>query len=113
MTVVNCVVLSGFMRKVYGLLAVQLSITTLIGAVFLFTPGVKEFVQVRNTRIPCQYLTAMSKFYFKGKPLFLFPAFLLSIGLLIALHIKRKETPINLILLAAFTVVEAYTVGKK
>merc|ERR1712038_2132498 len=35
------------MRKVYGLLAVQLSITTLIGAVFLFTPGVKEFVQER------------------------------------------------------------------
>merc|ERR1719400_1013179 len=32
-------------------------------------------------------------------------------GLLIALHVKRKETPINLILLAAFTVVEAYTVG--
>merc|ERR1719342_76592 len=46
-----------------------------------------------------------------GKPMFLFPAFFLSIGLLIALHIKRKETPINLILLAAFTVVEAYTVG--
>merc|ERR1712111_85779 len=81
----------GFMRKVYGLLAVQLSITTLIGGVFLFTPGVKEFVQ--------------------SKPVFLFPAFFLSIGLLIALHIKRKETPINLILLAAFTVVEAYTVG--
>ena len=36
------------MRKVYGLLAVQLSITTLIGAVFLFTPGVKEFVQVSH-----------------------------------------------------------------
>ena len=34
------------MRKVYGLLAVQLSITTLIGGVLLFTPGVKEFVQV-------------------------------------------------------------------
>merc|ERR1712241_681799 len=77
----------GFMRKVYGLLSVQLSITTLIGGVFLFTPGVKEFVQAR--------------------PAFLFPAFFLSIGL----HIKRKETPINLILLAAFTVVEAYTVG--
>lgn len=41
----------------------------------------------------------------------MFPAFFLSIGLLIALHIKRKESPINLILLAAFTVVEAYTVG--
>ena len=48
---------------------------------------------------------------FQSKPLFLFPAFFLSIGLLIALHIKRKESPINLILLAAFTVVEAYTVG--
>ena len=36
----------------------------------------------------------------------LFPAFLLSMGLLVALHVKRKETPINLILLAAFTVVE-------
>merc|ERR1712121_114265 len=69
----------GFMRKVYGLLAVQLSITTLIGGVLLFTPGVKEFVQ--------------------GKPMFLFPAFFLSIELLIALHIKRKETPINLIFL--------------
>ena len=52
------------MRKVYGLLAVQLSITTLIGAVFLFTPGVKEFVQVRSPRTLCQYLTAMSNCYF-------------------------------------------------
>jgi len=81
----------GFMRKVYGLLAVQLTITTLIGAVCLFTPGVKELVQANSW--------------------VLLPAFLLSIGLLIALHIKRKETPINLILLASFTVVEAYTVG--
>jgi hypothetical protein len=81
----------GFMRKVYGLLAVQLTITTIIGAVLLFTPGVKEAVQ--------------------GNSWMLFPAFLLSMGLLVALHVKRKETPINLILLAAFTVVEAYTVG--
>merc|ERR1719320_870897 len=79
----------GFMRKVYGLLAVRLTITTMIGAVCLFTPGVKELVQ--------------------GNSWVLFPAFFLSIGLLIALQIKRKETPINLILLAAFTVVELYT----
>ena len=52
----------------------------------LFTPGVKEAVQ--------------------GNSWMLFPAFLLSMGLLVALHVKRKETPINLILLAAFTVVE-------
>merc|ERR1712241_307811 len=63
----------GFMRKVYGLLAVQLSITTLIGAVMLFTPGVKELVQ--------------------GNSWVLFPAFSLSIGLLIALQVKRKEAP--------------------
>ena len=80
-----------FMRKVYGLLALQLTITTIIGAVFLFTPGIKECVQ--------------------SKPLFLFTAFFLSFGLFFALHVKRKESPINLILLAAFTVVEAYTVG--
>ena len=41
------------MKKVYGLLAVQLTITTIIGAVFMFTPGVKEFVQVKlNTGMP-------------------------------------------------------------
>jgi len=46
----------GFMRKVYGLLAVQLSITTLIGGVFLFTPGVKEFVQVTHSTIHLGFL---------------------------------------------------------
>lgn len=81
----------GFMRKVYSLLSVQLGITTLIGGALLLTPGVKEMVQANSWM--------------------LFPAFILSFGLLIALHIKRKEHPTNLILLAAFTVVEAYTVG--
>merc|ERR1712080_548584 len=47
----------------------------------------------------------------QGNSWVLFPAFILSLGLLVALYVKRKETPINLILLAAFTVVEAYTVG--
>jgi len=81
----------GFLRKVYSLLSMQLGLTTLIGAVFLFTPGVKEVVQ--------------------GNSWLLLPAFILSFVLLIALHIKRKETPINFILLAGFTVVQAYTVG--
>ncbi|XP_023338547.1 protein lifeguard 4 [Eurytemora carolleeae] len=81
----------GFMRKVYGLLSIQLSITTLIGAALILTPGVKEMVQANSWM--------------------LFPAFFLSFGLLIALQVKRKVHPTNLILLAAFTVVEAYTVG--
>jgi len=81
----------GFLRKVYGLLAIQLTITTIIGGVCLFTPGVKELVQANSW--------------------VMIPAFLLSFGLLIALQIKRKEAPLNLILLAGFTVVEAYTIG--
>jgi len=81
----------GFMRKVYSLLSIQLLITTLIGMALLLTPGVKEMVQDNSWM--------------------LFPAFILSMGLLVALHVKRKEHPTNLILLAAFTVVEAYTVG--
>jgi len=81
----------GFMRKVYSLLSIQLILTTLIGAALLLTPGVKEMVQSNSWM--------------------LFPAFILSFGLLIGLHVKRKEHPTNLILLAAFTVVEAYTVG--
>ena len=44
------------MRKVYGLLAVQLTITTIIGAVFMFTPGVKEFVQARHGHMRCPIL---------------------------------------------------------
>lgn len=80
-----------FLRKVYCLLGMQLTLTTLIAGVCLFTPVIKEFVH--------------------NNPWLLMVAFVASIGLLIALHIKRKETPINLILLAAFTVVEAYTIG--
>ena len=35
----------------------------------------------------------------------------LSIGLLIALGAKRRESPTNMYLLFAFTLVEAYTIG--
>merc|ERR1711902_20910 len=81
----------GFLRKVYSLLALQLIMTTLIAGVCLMTPQVKGFVH--------------------ENPWLLMIAFILSMGLLIALHVKRRETPVNLILLAGFTVVEAFTVG--
>ena len=38
-------------------------------------------------------------------------AFIASFCLLFALFLKSREHPTNLILLAAFTVVEAYTIG--
>ncbi|KAL1491365.1 hypothetical protein ABEB36_011973 [Hypothenemus hampei] len=80
-----------FLRKVYGLLAMQLFLTTIIGAVFMFTPPIKGFVQTND------WMMLLS--------------FFASIGLLIALHIKRKQSPTNFILLVAFTLVQAYTVG--
>jgi len=81
----------GFLRKVYGLLSVQLAMTTLIAAVMLFTPQIKTLVH-DNTWL-------------------LMVAFIASFGLLFALFVKSREHPTNLILLAAFTVVEAYTIG--
>lgn len=81
----------GFLRKVYGLLATQLTITTIVAATCLLTPTIKEAVH--------------------AYPGLVMVSFVLSMVLLIALHFKRKETPMNLILLAAFTVVQAYTVG--
>ena len=56
--------------------------TTLIAAVCMLTPQIKEAVQ--------------------SNPGFLLVAFILSFALLIGLYVKRRESPINLILLAAF-----------
>ena len=72
----------GFLRKVYGLLSVQLLMTTLIAGVCLFNPAVRGLIHSNSWLILL--------------------AFILSMGLLIALHIKRKESPMNLILLASF-----------
>ena len=70
------------MRKVYSLLALQLIITTIIAAVCMMTPQIKGLIH--------------------DNPWLLMVAFILSIGLLIGLHVKRRESPINLILLAGF-----------
>ncbi|KAI8511148.1 PREDICTED: protein lifeguard 4-like [Branchiostoma belcheri] len=80
-----------FLRKVYGILSMQLALTTLMGALFIYTPAIKTFVQ--------------------GSPTLLMVALFLSLGILVALHVKRTEYPTNMYLLAAFTFVEAYSVG--
>lgn len=80
-----------FLKKVYGILAVQLSFTTLFCAILNISP------------------------HLFGS--FLFNGFLLnlcgfgSIGLIIGLHFKRKEHPTNLILLGLFTFCETILVG--
>ena len=59
-----------------------------IAAVCMMTPQVKEAVQ--------------------SHPGFLLAAFVLSFAILIALYVKRRESPINLILLAAFVSINHY-----
>ncbi|CAH1965741.1 unnamed protein product [Acanthoscelides obtectus] len=80
-----------FMRKVYSLLTVQILLTVIIASIFMFTPPVRSFVHTNDWMVMVSFLA--------------------SIIILIPLHIKRRESPTNLILLAAFTVVQAYTVG--
>ena len=72
----------GFLRKVYTLLSCQLILTTIIAGTCMFTPQIKGFVH--------------------DNPWMLLVSFVLSIALLIGLSVKRRETPINLVLLAAF-----------
>lgn len=81
----------GFLRKVYGLLSVQMLMTVAVGAVCMFNTTVRSFIHTNDWLMSC--------------------AFLLSIVILVALHIKKRESPTNLILLAAFTLVQAYTIG--
>ncbi|XP_066968269.1 protein lifeguard 4-like [Macrobrachium rosenbergii] len=81
----------GFLRKVYGLLSVQLMVTTVVAAAFAYTPVLRDTIHAN------QWLLLVSIF--------------LSFGLLIALHVKRHHVPINFFLLGGFTIVEAITVG--
>ncbi|XP_004923036.1 protein lifeguard 4 [Bombyx mori] len=80
-----------FIRKVYGLLTVQLLATVSIAAVFMFVEPVQTFIHTNNWMMII--------------------AFILSMGTLIALIVKRRDSPANLYLLAAFTVIQAYTIG--
>ncbi|XP_060064655.1 protein lifeguard 4-like [Ylistrum balloti] len=81
----------GFLRKVYGILTAQILVTTVVAALFMLSEGLEKFVQTN------QWM--------------LLVAFIGTIGVLMALMVKRQETPTNYILLGIFTLFEAYTVG--
>lgn len=87
----NIYVRLGFLRKVYGILCTQLLFTVIVASVTKFTPAVRSFISQNN------WLLTLALF--------------LSLGLFIALHIKRRETPTNFILLGIFTFVQAYSIG--
>ena len=80
-----------FLRKVYGILSVQLIVTTVVAAAVAYNPVLRDAV-------PLDYRLLVNGMF-------------ASIGLLILLHISRREFPINLVLLGLFTLVEAMTMG--
>ncbi|TGZ53123.1 Transmembrane BAX inhibitor motif-containing protein [Temnothorax longispinosus] len=81
-----------FLRKVYGLLTIQILMTVALASVFVMSSTVKLYVKDNLG-------WSMSLVFF------------LTMGILIALMIKRRDHPANLILLGAFTLVMAYNVG--
>lgn len=87
----NIKIRMAFLRKVYGLLCIQLFMTIIVAAVFMMCEPVKLVIQ-RNS-----WMVGIS--------------FFMTFGILVALNVKRKDHPINLILLGAFTLIQAYTIG--
>lgn len=87
----NVYVRLGFLRKVYGILSIQLFATTMIAAFGMFTPAVKLYISQNHWMMT--------------------GAFLLSMALLLALMVKRRETPTNYFLLMGFTIVQAFTIA--
>ncbi|XP_014205210.1 protein lifeguard 4 isoform X2 [Copidosoma floridanum] len=80
-----------FIRKVYGLLSMQLLMTVIIAGVFCFVNPIKAYVQ--------------------ENPWPIMISFFATFAILIVLHFKSREHPTNLILLALFTIVQACTIG--
>jgi FtsH-binding integral membrane protein len=81
----------GFIRKVYGVLTLQMMLTIGMAAVFMLVPSINQFV-----------ISTPSLFYV---------AMALSLGVMFPLVCYRKSYPANLVLLGVWTFVEAYTLG--
>lgn len=82
----------GFIRKVYGILAAQLALTTFICAMFMFVPPLRQFA-------------------IASAGLLTIVGFIGTLGTILALVVKKDEYPLNMQLLAAFTVCESLLVG--
>lgn len=82
----------GFLRKVFGILGAQLGLTTLICAVFMLVGPVREFVLKANGVLSVVSMVA-------------------TFGTLFGLMAYKDQFPLNMQLLAAFTVGESVLVG--
>mmetsp|Transcript_21384 Transcript_21384/g.31095 ORF Transcript_21384/g.31095 Transcript_21384/m.31095 type:complete len:255 (-) Transcript_21384:1524-2288(-) len=81
----------GFLRKVYGLLAFQLTLTVVISTLFMVVTPLRNFA-VKN-----EWIAIVS--------------IILSLGCLFGLLAARHRYPLNLYLLAVFTVLQSLSVG--
>eukprot|EP00271_Cylindrocystis_brebissonii_P021101 TRINITY_DN7374_c0_g1_i1.p1 TRINITY_DN7374_c0_g1~~TRINITY_DN7374_c0_g1_i1.p1 ORF type:complete len:252 (-),score=33.91 TRINITY_DN7374_c0_g1_i1:1004-1759(-) len=81
----------GFIRKVYGILSVQVLLTVVVASFVVFTDSFKGFIT--------------------SNPAWLIALAILPLGLVCALHAFHRSHPLNMILLALFTVSVAFTVG--
>ncbi|KAG1662362.1 Protein lifeguard 4 [Nymphon striatum] len=86
----NVYIRMGFLRKVYGILSIQLLFTILVTSICVFTPVIRLYVYNN------EWLLTLAMF--------------MSFVLLIAMMIKRRQAPINYILLLAFTICQAYSI---
>ncbi|KAF3859454.1 Transmembrane BAX inhibitor motif-containing protein 4 [Dissostichus eleginoides] len=80
-----------FLRKVYTLLSLQIILTTATSALFMFCQPIKDFVHT--------------------SPAVVLVSALGSLVILVALAVYRHKHPVNLYLLAVFTLLEAVSVG--
>ncbi|GAB7359518.1 hypothetical protein MBLNU230_g6162t1 [Neophaeotheca triangularis] len=80
-----------FIRKVYAILTVQLLFTTALSAVSFFSKGYKSWIQSN------QWMMWVSLFG--------------AIGFMLLTFWKRKSYPMNLVFLAGFTALEAYSIS--
>jgi len=80
-----------YLRKVYGILSVQLGLTTVISSAIMFMPAIQSFI-IAN-------------------PWILLVNFLANLVTIFALLYKRNEYPTNFYLLGAFTFLNSFTLG--
>ncbi|XP_064021968.1 protein lifeguard 4 [Pogoniulus pusillus] len=80
-----------FLRKVYGILSIQVLLTTLTSAVFLYSTEVQAFI--------------------REWPFLILISGIGALPLMVALIFCRHQHPVNLYLLFGFTLLEALTVG--
>merc|ERR1712110_948995 len=81
----------GFIRKVYGILSIQMVLSVAVAVLFMFEPSTHKFV----LSSPGLYQLAMFA----------------PLGFLVALICNKNSYPLNMYLLSAFTMCEAYAVG--